>query len=904
MTKPGIRTPLLNTKLSIPLARPALVIRLRLLKLLDSGLQRKLTLVSAPAGFGKTTLVAGWARSSGIPVAWLSLDEKDNDPVLFFSYLFSALNAATGLGELALNELQSPQHPPFSSLLATWINEITRLPRQLLLTLDDYHLIENQAIHDELAYLLANLPSNLHLILIARADPPVPLARLRGLGQLVEIREAQLRFLESEAGEFFQSFADLALDQKEVLALHQRTEGWIAGLHLAGLALQGRRDIADFIESFTGGHHFIIDYLTEEVFNRQPDEVKVFLLQTCILERMCAPLCDAVTGNHNSQAMLHLLDRANLFILPLDGEREWYRYHRLFSDLLHKRLQQTSPEAVPALHRRASAWHEQHGLISAAIEHALSACDFERAALLVESSLEATLMRSELTTLLKWMERLPDELVRSRPTLCFFHAWAMMMSGSPLAAVEQRIQILAGAQEAQEGGEMMPGRMAALDAYLSLFRADVFRAVELSRQALQQLPEKDRFLRSIMTWILSQASLAEMDPRAGSQMLKEVFQMAQDAGNLLIAVTALCNRAKLQMRQGRLHRAREILQQALQAATGPQGQRLPIASEALFGLGELEREWNNLEKAGEYLAESIELYRQWSEMASFDAYFPLARLRLAQGDVDGARQAIETACRIAQSSDSTDLDDVIADLQQAYFLIMLGDAAGAMHWANKRGLVPVVLLKKQSAIEEGLDYISDRVRKYEHLVLARLFILQERAVEALDLLDALLGLARGLKRIDLIIETQILRALAFQRAGQNARAIEALSEALSLAEPGGYMRIFLDEGNAMIRLLQKAASQGIAPAYVSKLLAISGGLEPGEQAAALSHRTRTLPEPISERELEVLRLLASGMSNPEIASELVVAVSTVRTHCKSIYGKLGVHRRWDAVQRARELNLI
>jgi LuxR family maltose regulon positive regulatory protein len=510
-------------------------------------------------------------------------------------------------------------------------------------------------------------------------------------------------------------------------------------------------------------------------------------------------------------------------------------------------------------------------------------------------------MQSELTTFLGWVDRLPDDFVCTHPELCFFHAWALLMSGSSLSIVEQRLKYTSGAQEINA---MMPGRMTALQAYLHLFQGEILRASKLSHQALQQLPEQDYFLRSIMNWIIGQVDLVDTDPQIASQMLKGVLHTALEAGNSLIAVTTLCHQAKLHMRLGQMPQAKVIFNQALQAATGPQGQRLPIASEALFGLGELEREWNNLERAEEYLAESIELYKQWSELASFDAYFPLARLRMAQGNSAGAQEALETARQIALSSDSTELDDLIADLQQAYFFAMQGKTAQVIQWAEKRGLLPAAPLQSQPGIDESQDYAGDRLRKYEHLILARLLILQGQPAQAIEILGAVRNLARQLKRTDLMIEIQILSALAFEIGGQNAQAIKALGEALRLAEPGGYMRIFLDEGEPMARLLQQFASLDIMPTYTEKLIRAFIAAQPFQQFDAAPTARRTLSEPLSEREQEVLRLLATGMSNPEIADQLVVAVSTVRSHCKSIFGKLGVHSRWDAAQRAKELGLL
>jgi LuxR family maltose regulon positive regulatory protein len=951
-------TPIVKTKLFVPPTRPELVPRPRLIEQLNAGLSRKLTLLSAPAGCGKTTLLSEWVthlrsrmfdfqsrpvddsvtlgtgsvenRKSNIRyrIAWLSLDESDNDLARFLSYLIAVVATVEAAIEQRIPTApQAMQLMQAESSLAALINKIAPMQDHIVLVLDDYHLIKLQAIHDAMTFLLDHLPPQMHLVLATRADPPLPLPRLRARGHLTELRQSDLRFTTDEAAAFLNDVMGLGLSVKDVAALEARTEGWIAGLQMAALSLQRHSPHAiarsDFVRAFTGSHRFVLDYLVEEVLEQQPPALQEFLLKTSILERLSGPLCDAVLdiGDRGleatddqylipniqspSQQILEHLEAANLFIVPLDDERHCYRYHRLFRDLLRKRLWQTSPALVPALHRRASAWHEQQGLTAEAIGHALAAQDQERAAVLIEDNVEATMMRSEVTTFLNWVEKLPDELVRTHPTLAFFHTWALAMSGWSLEVVEQRLRDIARAQDVPESTGTMAGRIAALRAYLMLFQADMHRAAELCRQAMAHLPESDLFLRSIVAWILSQARLAGGDLQDGSQALKEVARMSQEIGNPLIAVAALCHEAKLQVRQGRLHQAREILERALEWATDLQGRRLPIASKALTGLGELEREWNDLEVAADYLAEGIELAKQWSELSAFDAYFPLARVRLAQGDVDAAREALETARHMALKSRITEVDDLVADLQQASFLASQGEVEEAMRWAEKRGLVPDFSQKQRPDPGQGRDYVNAHLRKYEQLVLARLFILQRQSAEALCLLEPLLAHARQVGRIDLIIQIQILRTLAYQVEVQDAQAMAALSEVLSLAEPGGYLRIFLDEGEAMAGLLRQAASRGIAPAYVAKLLGAFGRPESVQMEAEPSHpRAQPLIDPLSERELEVLRLLATGLSNPEIADELVVAVSTVRSHCKSIYGKLNVHKRWDAVQRAQQLGII
>ena len=915
---------LIATKVNIPPQPAQLVPRTRLLNKLDQGLRpgNKVMLVSAPAGYGKTTLVVNWVRERGLPTAWISLDDSDNDLVRFLNYLAAAFRRVSpDLADDLFDEAKFIKNRASADVLTPLVNIIERSGEPLVLVLDDYHLISTQVVHDSVGFLVEHLPPQAHVIILTRADPPLPLALLRGRGQLTELRLLDLRFTSDEVSSFIQLAASLELAPQQLTELVSLTEGWAAGLQMAAASMQDHPDLDEFIRSFSGSHRYILDYLLEEVLERQPSQIQEFLLKTSILDRLNGSLCDYVLATsgrtpqtqlangaqinlsvwRSSQEILEYLDRANLFILPLDEQRQWYRYHRLFADLLHKRLVQKQADLIPDLHRCASIWHEHQGITDAAIDHALASKDFERAATLIEDSVEATLMRSEIRTFRNWVERLPEETMHSHPTLCFYHAWALLMSGRSPEVIEQHLQDLDCVSDAAGGTSIMTGRMAALRAYIMIFQADIRQAIELCHQALEQLPGSDLYLRSIVTWILSMARLDGGDLQNGNQAIQEVVRMGQEIGNPMIAVGALCDQARLEKRQGRLFRAKAILERALNSVTDLRGGRLPIASEALIGLGELEREWNHLEEAANYLSEGIELARQWSEMAPLDAYFSLMRVNLARGDVKGARQALDNAWQIAKNSDLTGIDDFITDLQQAYFFVFEGNIEGVTRWAEKRGLLPEVSPKPYPGLEAAQDYIDAHMRKYEHLVLARLYILQDRAAEALELLKNLLAQARQLRRTDLIIESQILMALAWHAKGQDSQAVDALAEALTLAEPGGYLRIFLDEGEPMVELLRRAGSRHIAPAYVRKLLAACG--EAGSIAPS-SASAQHLAEPLSERELEVLQLMATGMSNPEIAEQLVVAVSTVQSHCKSIYSKLNVHKRWDAVQRAQELGII
>ncbi|MEJ2732766.1 MAG: LuxR C-terminal-related transcriptional regulator [Anaerolineae bacterium] len=926
-------TPLLTTKLYMPPIRPELVPRPHLLERLNEGLHRKLIVISAPAGFGKTTLISAWIKESGIRAAWISLDENDNDPARFLAYLVAALRTIQpDIGKGALSALQAPQPPASEAILTALINQLDDLSHSLLLVLDDYHLITAKSIHKALAFFLDHLPPQIHVVIATRADPPLSLARLRGRGQLTELRQIDLRFGLDEATAFLNQVMDLNLPVDDIAALASRTEGWIAGLQMAALALQvalstQSQDSApsgSFVQAFAGSNRYILDYLVEEVLLRQPEEIQAFLLLTAILSRLTGPLCDAVLDAedtisegepgwppYSSQQILENLEAANLFIIPLDSERRWYRYHRLFADLLRKRLADTQPERVPVLHRRASIWYEQNELVPEAIDHALAAEHYDRAADLIETIVEATLMRSEVATLLNWMERLPGELIQARPSLCLYHAWALLWSGEPLEAIQSRLR------DIDTDTDALSIQVDTLQALVAAWQGEISLAGELARDALDRLPKDKSFLRSIATWNLGLSYLLSGEFEAGRQVLDEIATMGQKTGNVMLAVNAVCHLAELQMSQARLYEARDTYQRALELATDKQGQLLPIAGMPLIGLGELSREWNDLEAAKHYVNQGLEQIGQWGPFGAIDGHIAMARIKQAEGDLQGARDAIQEAQRVAVQFDATELDDVLVAIHQVRLWLAQGNLELARHWLEEReisshqSLGPSAVTSPRK-LAGGDNLLDQQLRIYKELLLARLMLRLNRPDKALPLLDSQeTSLEEQGRRVSRrMIEVQLLRALVLQAQDSTDQALASLERALSIAEPGGFVRTFVDEGEQMALLLRQAASRGIAPGYVSQLIAAFDTPRARDTASTLPHPHAQHPvdqpliEPLSEREMDVLRLLSAGLSNPEIGQELFIATSTVRSHLKSIYGKLNVHKRWDAVHRAEELGLL
>jgi len=871
----------------------------RLIKHLEDGLSRKLTLVSSPAGFGKTTLLSEWIHKCGQPVAWITLDQGDNDPSRFLKYFITAAlqkNEAE-IGEEIFSALQSSQPPKSDILLTGLLNEITEMTQPIVIVLDDYHVITEPTIQEMLTFILENQPPQMHLVISSRADPPWPLARLRVHGELAEIRTRDLRFTTDEAATFLNNVMGLKLSPQEVASLEGLTEGWIAGLQMAALSMRGRKDVSGFIESFSGSHRFILDYLVEEVLDQQSLTIQEFLLKTSILESLSGPLCDAVADREDSQIILTQLEQANLFLIPLDDERCWYRYHHLFADLLRIRLEHTQPEHTPTLHRRASEWFEQNGLIAEAVNHSLVANDFERVVRLFAGNTLAMIYHGESRTLVSWLEALPDEVVRSQPWFSIAHAWTLAYAGE-FDAIETLLKetekVLVGFDElvlSEVEYQRIVGHIAIIRSYTAARRGDSSRAAKQACKALQHLPADDLMERGYILTLLGAVLRTSGDFNAATEASTKAIAISQATGDSQLSAVVLCDQAALHYSQGQLHKAAAICRDAEQISdkyAGQSGRPLPVMGYAYIRLSAVLREWNDLETATGYAGEGLELCKQWGQ-ADFlvYSYIEVAKVLQAIGDMDGALDAIQTGKRIA--SNVSPWPGFHVATQQARLWLVQGKLEDVTRWVQVSGL------RNDDSL--SFQYL------FRYIVLARMLIAQGVFDEAAGLLSRLLEVAETARAMGCMIEILILQALALQAQGKIDHALTSLERALVFAEPEGYVRTFIDEGSSMGKLLQQTTAPGVAVGYVGKLLTAlkketKSKRQLGEGFSA------SIVEPLSERELEVLRLLKTHLSSTGIAEELTISANTVRTHIKNIYSKLNVHNRQDALQRAQELELI
>ena len=919
------RDVLLATKLTVPGLRPDLVPRPRLAQRLDEGQGRGLVLACAPAGYGKTVLLAEWVRRGRHPVAWLSLDAGDNDPARFWRHAVAALDRVRpGISERMGPLLGPHASPSFEPLMAALINEVAGQPdadQALLLVLDDYHVISSQLVHESLGFLLEHQPPGLHLALTSRSDPPLALARLRARGQLTELRAAELRFTPGEAAALLQQVAaapggarlGAPLPETVAATLAARTEGWAAGLQLAGLSLRGRSDVDGFVAAFTGSHRYVLDYLAEEVLEHQSEQVRTFLLETSVLERLSGALCDAVTGRPGSQALLEGAERAGLFLIPLDEVRGWWRYHHLFADLLRARLQAEQPGRVPGLHRNAAAWYAERGLADDAIRHAVAAGEMSLAARLIEQHFDAVhSLRGEAATVQRWLTPLPADLVRSRPRLLLAQA-VPAATGGRLEAADQLVDAaeVAYAGTVEEPFEPTIGRAGSLlvnvpamiavaRGYLAQLRGDARGTAEFGSQALAESREDEWILRSVAQGQLAVAQWLDGRLDEAEHAFAHGIAGRRAAGLATWEAWESYELGQVQLAQGRLDAVVRTCEQALEAAAGTGQALLPTSGPAYAGLAEVAYQRNELDRALEYVTQGIALSRSFVYTMPLAAGLAtLAWIRQAGGDPAGALAAMDEAVQATPGPPGL-LNPIPA--RRARLLVAQGDLGGAARWTQENGL--------------GADDEPNYAREPGHLVLARVLLAQDRPGPALALLDRMHAMAAAQARVGSLIEIGALRALGLAAGGEEAAAVAELAQALTLACPQGYVRVFADEGPPMAALLARliAAQRSgsgfgaVAEVPLGCLARLQRALG-AQDVAPGGGRSRAaavpgLVEQLTGRELEVLQMLAAGRSNQAIASQLVITLDTVKKHVSHVLGKLGAANRTEAVTRSRELGLI
>lgn len=908
---------ILSTKLSVPPLRSRLVNRSRLFQKLDQGLEYGFALVSAPAGYGKSTLVSAWLKEKQHPGLWLSLDEKDNEIFRFLSYLGAAFAEVNPLANATLESaLQFHQQSDVETLLTPFLNQLVQLASPLSIILDDYHFIQNHDIHQALTFLLEHRPPGLHIIIITRADPPLPLAKLRARSELVEIRQADLCFSTNEATAFLNHTMGLGISSEDVESLTARTEGWIVGLQMAGLSLRGREDISRFIRSFNGEDRFILDYLFEEVFQSQSEDVQDFLLKTSILKQLCVSLCDAVIQTGNSGTILQSLERNNMFLIPLDDRRKWFRYHYLFQDLLKGHLKQVLPENITLLHQRASAWHANENDLENAIDHAFAAGDFEIAAQLIERVIKQEEVLNKLVAIRAWMDKLPPRILESHPWLEVYRGWVDFETGlretaeQHLDVLEKSLETVMDANDPQK--HHIHGHIAVLRAYAAIGKEDISRALEMGKKALALLPEDDR-MRSSAAVALGAAYWA----RGDVTQTEQAFRVAREAGLRISHIRGAPATTYIgiqQVKQGQLQAAVATFTDAWQLATLPNGTETPLAGFARVKLGDVLREQNNLALASDHLNKGMELCKQLGQVdVLVDAWACLGRYQLTTGDLDGTWESLQSADRLARQSMVDHWLLCWIDNLRVKAWLADGNLEAARTWAKNSGLL----------LEGPFSYQHD----LHHQNLARVLVAEGSITgseqsyrDAESLLEKLIAKARQAGWVHEEIRLRVMQALNYQAFEKKEEALQSLLEAATLAVPGRYIRVFLDDGKPIWRLLTSLAKtlanqvrlkkmtaqkQAMLQKYISELLsAFDADYGQSRPASPAVPKIESLVEPLSPRELEILKLLIQGCSDKQIADNLVIARETVHKHLKNIYGKLDVHSRAEAVVRARNLGML
>jgi LuxR family maltose regulon positive regulatory protein len=866
--------PLINTKFGLPAIRPVLVPRRRLIERLNAGMHGKLTLISAPAGFGKTTLAAEWLRTSRQAVTWLSLDEADNDPARFLNYFIAALQV---IDEQVCKEtrllLQEPQPPPQDLLMTTLLNELTAISTPFVLAIDDYHFIQTLSIHQLLHFIVEYQPGQMHLVLLTREDPPLPLPRLRARGQVTEIRQADMRFTTQESIEFLENVMGLKISKKDHSALERRTEGWVAGLQLVALSMLGRDDPQLFVQDFTASNRYVLDYLAQEVFERQTRDIQDFLLKTSILDRLCGSLCDAITGRPGSQELLENLERANLFILPLDQSRIWYRYHRLFRDMLHSRQGILDSSTLRALHQQASLWYENHQFLPDAIQHTLACADWERALGLIHTIGDAMLKHGEIFTLMNWYSQIPDDLILGDAVACLDYSWALMLSGQ----FEQAAFYLSHAEGYARQVPSFLGQIFNAQAYLARAQGDHQRMVELSQQALVLLPKEDLDSRCMSATNLGIAYWHSGKMDAAEHALAEVLETGKATRNLYAVSSALVFQGMIMAVRGKLREAEGRFQAIVRQDDYPAF----IRGLAYLYLGVLYYEWNDLEQSGKYLLEAIEIgERIQNDELLVVSWMMMARIHMAGGNLAAAGDVLDKAYQKALEGDAPTTAVPRLAAVRVQLAIACDDLNAASAWGEH--------------LAEDCDWHN--FYRFTNTTQALLLLAQNKNQAAAEHLEQCYERASQEGWVYGGIAIRSLQALA---AKEPEAALKYLQDGLEWARPEGYMRTFVDLGKSLEPLLQTAIRCRVVPDYAKDILS---AIQASNQKPILGQLS--LVDPLNPREIEVLRLLAAGLTNREIANALFISTGTAKTHVHNICGKLGVRNRTEAAARAHELGFV
>ena len=894
------REPLLKTKLFIPQPRSRLVSRPRLFDNLDEGTSKVLTLVCAPAGYGKTTLLVEWISkypkdddSINPAFCWLSLDEGDNDPHRFLNYLIATFEwGNVKLSYETTSLLSSFPLPQPRTVLSFLINDLATATDPIILILDDYQFISNPIIHNEIAFFLEHIPEIVHLVIATRSDPPISLVKLRARNQLIEIRADQLCFSSDEAVTFLHNTMQLPISLEEISTLEARTEGWAAGLQMAALSMQGRSDIPQFINAFSGSHRYILDYLAEEVFNRQQETVQQFLLKTSILDRLCGDLCDALTESqsHISQSILEYLDRANLFLVSLDDKRGWFRYHHLFADILRARLNQSQSDLVPRLHLRASEWYEQNGLINEAIQHASSANNNERVAELIECYAPVRWSESD-TSIAQMAGSLPAEMLIARPRLGIYQAWLLIGQGYIQKAIPLLNDLSQHLASESPGSkyQWVQSVVALIQAFITLPASDPATVPLPDYQILEEIPEKDLILRNAADNMYGMLLAKRGDLDLAAQVLVRCIQREMNPDGTLAIPTAIPFLVRIRIMQGKLHAAEALCRDTLKPLERKGARLIYTAGSLKIALGQVLYEWNQLDEAKQHIQDGIRDNEPWDNIsADVVGYLTLAVVLQTRGDHDGAMEIAEKLeKRLEGHTRPPELGDEINTLR-IRLLLANGDIQGAGQWAN------------QIQLTESIDYHQEHLR----LTLSRIRLAQGNYAEASHLLEGMAAKAAAGQRTTRQLKFNLLLAVA--RFGQNRilEALQLLDACLSQAEPEGYVRLFLDVGEPARKLLVRYL-QTQAPAHYAYAQRLVDAFSKPSQASspAISVITEVI-ETLTARELEVLHLLAEGYSNRQVAEKLILAEGTVKYYVHAILEKLQVHSRTQAIAKARELNLI